>query len=748
MDIHSWGKPTVSAQEEQTKFVTGLTRVTPMLASHCGTYEVEQARVRDANVDTELPLTPDRLALLDKSGHALRKAVELKAIARIALETVVPAVADMAVLVVGQGQGIPRVEAAHVRPGVAPTLEHEVRDAMDALAAAAAASMRDGRYSRWVPNVSAISARFVTQGDRRLTSLLRTLGVRSLIVVSLRSGGRTLGALALGRSDNSEAFRSSEYAMVQVLARRVAVAVDGAFLHQDLRERLGRAPALAEVLDKWIRVFYAAWWGAAIVDGVDHRIEAANPAFARLHGLRDPADLVGRPFADLLPTERIADLEEWRHYGAGSPYESEHRRPDGRLVPVLVSVTSLTDESPSGSFVVTVQDLSDLKRTEERLRRAQRMEAVGRLAGGVAHEVNNMMTIILGFSDLLSRGGSDPEDQQHEVEEIRKAALRAAKITSQLLAFSRQQVLQPTELRLNDVVEEMAPVLRLMLPANVRVETALAPLDTVVRADRSQLEQVLINLAFNARDAMTSGGTIRLTTESRRLDEAAGRRLIGIPIPEGPYGLISVVDTGQGMDPTTLAHVFEPFFTTKPVGSGTGLGLSTVYGIVKQSGGYVWVDSTPGEGTTFTLCLPEVNAPPQDQTEPEAAEPKPQAQGETVLILEDEDGVRELTARVLRDKGYEVVLARNGAEALASLRNGGPGPNLLLTDVIVPDMGTEELEGAVRKVAPELPILYMSGYPRDDILARGLLRRDQPFLQKPFTREDLAEEVGRMVHRP
>ena len=193
----------------------------------------------------------------------------------------------------------------------------------------------------------------------------------------------------------------------------------------------------------------------------------------------------------------------------------------------------------------------------------------------------------------------------------------------------------------------------------------MTPLETVVRADRSQLEQVLINLAFNARDAMASGGTIRIATETRQLDAETGKRLIGIPIPEGDYGLISVIDSGHGMDPTTLAHVFEPFFTTKPVGSGTGLGLSTVYGIIKQSGGYVWVDSTPGQGTTFTICLPEVSAGPRQRPEPVARPSEPHARGETVMILEDEDGVRELTARVLRDRGYQVVLARNGAEAIA-----------------------------------------------------------------------------------
>ncbi len=702
-------------------------------------------------MDDELPLTPDRQLLLDETGRALREAVEFKAITRVALDAVVPALADLAVLVVGDGPGPPRVEAAHIRPSAAPLLEREVRAALEPLTRVAVASVRGGRHARWVPTITDTSAHFITQGDRRLISLFHTFDLRSLIVVSVRSGGRTFGALALGRSETPGAFRSAEYATVQVLARRVAVALEGALLNRSLRKNLGRAPALAEVLEKWIRVFYAAWWGAAVVDAEDQRIEAANPAFAHLHGFQDPADLVGRPFADLLESERLVELEQWRAYEGGSAYESEHRRPDGSLVPVLVSVTPLSEQARAGSFVVTVQDLSDLKRTEERLRRAQRMEAVGRLAGGVAHEVNNMMTIILGFSDLLSRDEHAPGNHYREVEEIRKAAMRAAKITSQLLAFSRQQVLQPTELRINVVVEEMAPVLRLMLPANVRVETKLSALDTVVRADRSQLEQVLINLAFNARDAMTSGGTIRLATGSRRLNAETGRRLIGIPIPEGRYGLISVIDTGHGMDPSTLAHVFEPFFTTKPMGSGTGLGLSTVYGIIKQSGGYVWVDSTPGEGTTFSICLPVVSAARDRPSEPVAEKPEapePRAKGETVLVLEDEDGVRELAARVLQDRGYEVVQARNGAEALASLRNGADGPHLLLTDVIVPDMGTEELAGEVHKVVPQLPILYMSGYPRDDILARGLLRKDQPFLQKPFTSEDLALVVGRMVqHR-
>jgi two-component system, cell cycle sensor histidine kinase and response regulator CckA len=209
-----------------------------------------------------------------------------------------------------------------------------------------------------------------------------------------------------------------------------------------------------------------------------------------------------------------------------------------------------------------------------------------------------------------------------------------------------------------------------------------------------------------------------------------------------------VEDTGHGMDQTTLAQVFEPFFTTKAVGLGTGLGLSTVYGIVKQSGGYVWVESNPGEGTRFTVCLPEVRGGGAETAEEAREVPMAQGHGGTVLVLEDEDGVRELAARVLSDRGYRVVQARNGSEALAALRDGASNPSLLLTDVIVPDMGTGELEWQVLALRPDLPILYMSGYPRDDILGRGLLREDQPFLQKPFTNEDLASDVGRMISQP
>ena len=511
----------------------------------------------------------------------------------------------------------------------------------------------------------------------------------------------------------------------------------------EARDRPAVEVGEASQVDPGLRL---AWWGAAVVDGTDRRIDTVNPAFARLHGYDEPASLAGRLFSDLLPPDAPGSSEEWRSDG-GKAYETVHLRPDGTTVPVLVSVTPLDDRKHPGSYVVTVQDLTDLKRTEERLRRAQRMEAVGRLAGGVAHEVNNMMTIILGFSDLLTRESKAPDDRQREVEEIRKAATAgredhhpAARLQPAAGASAHRPPAEP-------VVEEMVPVLRLMLPANVKVETSLAPLDVVVRADRSQLEQVLINLAFNARDAMASGGTIRVTTESRRLDEAAGQRLIGVPIPAGRYGLSpwSTPDTGwtrprwrrcssRSSPPSrSVGHRPRPLHRVRHREAERRLRLGR--------------ERPRGREPRFTVCLPEVSGGGAESAEESREEPMAQGRGGTVLILEDEDGVRELAARILSERGYRVVQARNGSEALAVLRDGASSPTCSSPTSSCRTWAPEELEWQVHALRPDLPILYMSGYPRDDILDRGLLRKDQPFLQKPFTSEDLASEVGRMIPR-
>jgi two-component system cell cycle sensor histidine kinase/response regulator CckA len=549
--------------------------------------------------------------------------------------------------------------------------------------------------------------------------------------------------MAFIRGGGGTPYKAADLAAAQVIARRAATAIQETELHGRALDEKSRRSRLEGALQKWIQVFDHAGWGAAIVDGQDQRIEAVNPAFARLHGFPGVESLAGRLFSDVLSAKHANDPAHWSAADQRSPYESVHIRANGTPFPVLTNVTPLATDGGTTSHVVTIQDLSDLKRTEERLLRAQRLEAVGRLAGGVAHEVNNMMTIIMGFSDLLARSGEVPVQRHRDIEEIRKAATRAGKITQQLLAFSRQQILQPADLQLNDVVSDLVPVLRLLLPANVELETALAPLGPLVHADRAQLDQVIINLAFNARDAMAAGGTLRLVTDSRRLVEEDGRRLIGIPIPAGQYALISVIDTGHGMDLPTLQQVFEPFFTTKPAGSGTGLGLATVYGIVKQSGGYVWVESAPGTGTTVTACLPQAAA---EAALPEDALPdnlRLEWRPGTVLVVEDEEGVRDLVHRVLQEQGHQVLDAPDGDSALSMLEEFGAELDLVLCDIVVPGIGAAELDQRIRQLRPDLPIVYMSGYSRDEMIERGLVDPDRPFLPKPFTGEELSELVGR-----
>ena len=693
----------------------------------------------------ETLLTPDRLTLIAEFGNALAEVREVDAVLSTAARAALGGMADLSVLVVDtQGDGL-KLEVGQQVPEHQQSARERIAGELDGLRRLALSEARSGRRFRWIPSVDSRTARFSTRANPRLLRLLDDLHVRSLIVMALRTGGQTIGAMALARTTSSIPFSSADLGVAQVLARRVAVAVETARLHRVIGEAERRHTRLEDALRKWSRVFDLAGWGAAVVDAADRRIEMVNPAFARMHGYANPDELTGWLFDDLLAAEgREADPWGPASEGRETTYESVHRRLDGEFLPVLVNVTPLDGAGQRGSYVITVQDLSGLKRAEERLRRAQRMEAVGRLAGGVAHEVNNMMTIILGFSDLLSRAPDFADSRRRDVDEIRKAANRAARVTRQLLAFSRQQVLQPADLSMNSVVLELLPVLRLLLPANVRVETALPPNDATVRADRAQLEQVLINLAFNARDAMPTGGTIRVGTESRVLEEDTGRRLIGIPIVGGEYALVSVTDTGHGMEPDTLSQVFEPFFTTKPVGAGTGLGLATVYGIVKQSDGYVWVESVPGQGTTFTVALPRTKAREVLATVTESVQPEPSGGG-TVLVVEDEDGVRELATRILQSRGFRVLQARNAADAVGALDGASGQVDVVLTDVVLPDVGTDELAHRMHGLSPDLPILYMSAYAWDDVLQRGLIRKEAPFLQKPFTAEELMRGVGKVL---
>jgi PAS domain S-box-containing protein len=432
--------------------------------------------------------------------------------------------------------------------------------------------------------------------------------------------------------------------------------------------------------------------------------------------------------------------------GGASPGEAaggETRWFEASLIPVV-------DEGIVIGVCLSVVNITQRKRSEDHFRRAERMEAVGRLAGGVAHEVNNMMTVIQGFGDFLLRSLDERDDRRRDLREILKAADRAASVTRQLLAFSRQQVLQPRILSLNAVVGELEGMLRRILGESVRLELKLAPELGSVTADRAQLEQALVNLTLNARDALSDGvrngraGRLLVETAAVELDDGYLRRRNGVSIEPGRYAMLAVSDDGAGMAPEVLTRVFEPFYTTKPVGQGTGLGLSTVYGIVKQSGGYVWAYSEAGLGTTFKIYLPLTSGAAERTSE---AHPQAGRQGgsETILVVEDEEIVRSLTCRILDELGYAVREAANGREAVAMLEASDAPVDLVLTDVVMPDMGGRELGERLRTRFPGLPVLYMSGYTGEDVVQRGLLTADAPFQQKPFTPDDLGRTIRAML---
>jgi len=403
----------------------------------------------------------------------------------------------------------------------------------------------------------------------------------------------------------------------------------------------------------------------------------------------------------------------------------------GRVIP--------GDQGTVVGLTGTCQDVTDRRTTEEQLRLAHKMESVGRLAGGVAHEANNQMSVVMSAADfILARPDLHPAVRA-DAEYIRRAAERTAAVTAQLLAFSRRQVLRPQVIDLNTLLDRFRPVLQRTLGEDCQVTLLLDPRIGPVRADPGQLEQVLLNLAINARDAMPRGGRLSVETAAVELTERSTVLSHGVTVRSGPYVQLAVSDTGHGMDKETLAHVFEPFFTTKGVGQGTGLGLATVYGIVKQSDGYVWAYSEPGRGTTIKLYLPIT----QDAAASAAETPAPArtASGELVLVVEDEPQVRTIAARALTEAGYRVLEAESGELALDVLRRNGSRPALVLVDVVMPGMGGSDLAEEVARLVPGVPILFTSGYTDAEILRRGLLEPGAEFLPKPFSPEGLVQAV-------
>jgi two-component system, cell cycle sensor histidine kinase and response regulator CckA len=379
---------------------------------------------------------------------------------------------------------------------------------------------------------------------------------------------------------------------------------------------------------------------------------------------------------------------------------------------------------------------------QAQLDHAQRMEAIGRLAGGIAHDFNNFLTIIKGHASFMLAELPDAAPMREDVAQVSDAADRAASLTRQLLAFSRRQVLQPRPVLLNETVSRIEALLRRLIGEDIELQTQLSPDLYLINADPGQIEQIVMNLAVNARDAMPNGGRLEIATANAELsEEFAGRHLGAAP---GQYVMLTVSDNGTGIPVELRGQIFEPFFTTKEMGKGTGLGLSTVYGIVKQSGGDLWVYSEPGEGTTFKIYLPAlVEMPPHPVAPP--ARPTVATGNETILLVEDEAALRTLTSRILEKYGYRAIVAKDGREALDLVRNGPEPIALVISDVVMPNLGGRMLVQRLRAERPGLPVLLMSGYTDDVVMQRGIAELQIPYLQKPFTPEQLARKIREVL---
>jgi PAS domain S-box-containing protein len=460
------------------------------------------------------------------------------------------------------------------------------------------------------------------------------------------------------------------------------------------------------------------------------------------------SDVVPRHYLDHIHTrlkEKLADHSL-------TIYECEAIRKDGNRVPIEVSSRLIYENGVPVAVQGSARDITERKRAEEALRasqlqlqQSQKLEAIGQLAGGVAHDFNNMLTAIIGYTDLSLRRVGLENPIRRNLEETKKAAERAASLVRQLLAFSRKQILEPKVLDLNDVVKDMHKMLTRLIGENIKLATRLETDLGSVKADPCQVEQIIVNLVVNARDAMPRGGRVTIETANVSLDAQTAAKHVAVN--PGEYVMLTVSDTGSGMDQETQARIFEPFFTTKEVGKGTGLGLSTVYGIVKQSGGNIWVYSEPGFGTVFKVYLPRIDEATANSIARLAQESNAPRGTETILLVEDEDVVRGLTRKILMQAGYNVLDARSGNEAIRLCATHAGSIDLLLTDVVMPEISGKEVADRLLELRPSIRVLFMSGYTDEAIVQHGVLDANVKFIQKPFTWIALTRKVREVLNR-
>jgi two-component system cell cycle sensor histidine kinase/response regulator CckA len=555
----------------------------------------------------------------------------------------------------------------------------------------------------------------------------------------------------IGRVQRGEQPGKLEYRVIQpsgnvrwLLAHAVAIRnaqgdvyrVAGVAL--DITESRAAQFALEESGERFRKLTEASFDAIDITqDGI---IQEANRGFLEIFGYQRMDQVVGRPMTDFVAEGSRAEVERRVISNIEGTYELVGVRKDGKQI--FLEATARTHAIAGRTVRITaLRDMTERRTLEDQFRQAQKMEAVGRLAGGVAHDFNNLLTVILSYADMLIEGLAAQDPRADDLGEIRKAAVTAGSLTRQLLAFSRQQVIEPRLLDLNEVVASSEKMLRRLIGEDVDVKTELSSTALTVMIDAGQLEQVMMNLAVNARDAMPSGGRLTLETDAVTLDAEYARD--HWPAHAGTFAMLAVSDTGSGMDEQTRSHIFEPFFTTKAVGKGTGLGLATVYGIVKQSNGFIWVYSEIDHGTSFKIYLPLLDQAPEQY----ASKSESRAPGigtETILLAEDAEAVRGAARQILERHGYKVLEAPNGTVALSTAENA-PKIDLLLTDVVMPEMSGRELAAQFAKLKPAAKVLFMSGYTDDAIIRHGVLRPGTAYLQKPFSPETLARKVREVL---
>jgi PAS domain S-box-containing protein len=540
----------------------------------------------------------------------------------------------------------------------------------------------------------------------------------------------TLGLMSLVRhGEQVEALDDDDFRTMQTLADHAALAISNARLFDTLSANEQR---LRQIVD-------TAHEGIWVTD--TQRVTTfANPRMCEILRV-DPKDFIGQSALQFVLQDDRSESERRqarRRAGVAERVELKLRRKDGVVIDVAVSVSSM--RGAQGEFMgslALVTDITDSKSVEEQLRQSQKMEAVGRLAGGVAHDFNNMLSVILSFTSLALDELPPDSSVRADLQEVLRAGERSRELTKQILAFSRKQLLAPQILDPNASLRALEPMLRRLIGEDVQLKLTLDPQLGRVRADPNQLEQVLMNLAVNARDAMPRGGMLTIETMNVELDQQYTKT--HLETTPGPHVMIAVTDTGVGMDHATQARVFEPFFTTKGPGEGTGLGLSTVFGIVKQSGGSIWLYSEPGRGTTFKIYFPRSDE--REVTTSARPVPARSLGNETILLVEDEAMLRNLVASILRRAGYQVLVAARPSEALSLAQSHAGHIDLLFTDVVMPEFTGKQLAEKILAMRPTIRVLYMSGYTENTIVHHGVLDEGIVFLPKPLTPDAVLDKV-------